>query len=112
MTTQQNLKTETIHNGSLQKRMIQGALVGLVIIGAFLLNSGAGRPEWGNWWMIKPIIMVPFAGAVGGAVYYYFDEIRTKGGWNRIVADVLSLIIFIIGIWMGSVLGLNGTYWN
>ncbi len=23
-----------------------------------------------------------------------------------------SLIVFIIGLWLGSVLGLNGTYWN
>ncbi|MES2650715.1 MAG: potassium transporter KefB [Bacteroidota bacterium] len=112
MTTVQNHTSQTIHSGSLTKRMIQGAIIGLVLISAFLISTGSGKPEWGNWWMIKPLLMQPFAGAVGGAVYYYFDEIRFKGGWNRIIADILSLVIFIVGMWMGSVLGLNGTYWN
>ncbi|MGF1924337.1 MAG: potassium transporter KefB [Bacteroidia bacterium] len=112
MTTTQNHPKQDIHPGSIRKRMSQGAFIGLVIIAAFLINSGEGKPEWGSWWMIKPLIMVPLAGAVGGIFYFYFDEIRVKGGWNRVVADFLSLLIFIIGIWMGSVLGLNGTYWN
>ena len=111
MTTQQNFE-QTIHPGSLPKRMIQGAIIGLVLIAAFLISAGQGKPEWGNWWMLKPLIMVPFAGAVGGAIYYYFDEVRAKGWWNRLVADIICFLIFIIGIWMGSVLGLNGTYWN
>ncbi|WP_379085434.1 hypothetical protein [Pedobacter sp. UC225_65] len=111
MTTQENL-TATIHRGSLNKRMVQGAIIGLILISAFLISAGKGRPEWGNWWMIKPLIIVPFAGAVGGAIYYYMDQVRSKGGWHRIVADLISIIIFLIGMWMGSVLGLSGTYWN
>jgi hypothetical protein len=110
MTTQENLTA--IHRGSLNKRMAQGAIIGLVLISAFLISAGKGRPEWGNWWMIRPLIIVPFAGAVGGAIYYYMDQVRSKGGWNRIVADLISIIIFLIGIWMGSILGLSGTYWN
>ena len=112
MTTVHNQTASPIHPGSLTKRMIQGAFIGLIIISAFLISAGQGKAEWGNWWMVKPLLMQPFAGAVGGAVYYYFDELRSKGGWSRIMADLFSLIIFIIGMWMGSVLGLNGTYWN
>lgn len=111
MTTQENL-TAPIHRGSLNKRMVQGAIIGLVLISAFLISAGKGRPEWGNWWMIRPLIIVPFAGAVGGAIYYYMDQVRSKGGWNRVVADLISIIIFLIGMWMGSILGLSGTYWN
>ena len=111
MTTQENL-TAPIHRGSLNKRMVQGAIIGLVLISAFLISAGKGRPEWGNWWMIRPLIIVPFEGAVGGAIYYYMDQVRSKGGWNRVVADLISIIIFLIGMWMGSILGLSGTYWN
>lgn len=111
MTAQENL-TATIHRGSLNKIMVQGAMIGLILISAFLISAGKGRPEWGNWWMIRPLIIVPFAGAVGGAIYYYMDQVRSKGGWNRIVADLISIIIFLIGIWMGSILGLSGTYWD
>ena len=112
MTTKQNLTVPSIHSASLSKRMVQGAIIGLILISAFLITAGKGRPEWGNWWMIQPLIMVPFAGAMGGGIYYYMDEIRSKGGWNRITADLISFIIFVIGMWMGSVLGLHGTYWN
>lgn len=111
MKIQENL-TVPIHRGSLNKRMVQGAMIGLILISAFLISAGNGRPEWGNWWMIRPLIVVPFAGAVGGAIYYYMDQVRSKGGWNRIVADLISIIIFLIGMWMGSILGLSGTYWN
>ncbi|RZK44020.1 MAG: potassium transporter KefB [Pedobacter sp.] len=110
MTTEQNINST--HPAPLQKRMVQGAIVGLILISIFLISAGAGKPEWGNWWMIKPLIIVPFAGAVGGAFFFYMDGIRSKGGWNRFLADLISVIIFIIGMWMGSVLGLNGTYWN
>lgn len=112
MTTKENLTLPFIHRGSRSKRMVQGAIIGLILISAFLISAGQGKPEWGNWWMIRPLIIVPFAGAVGGAIYYYMDEIRSKGGWHRIVADLISFVIFMIGMWMGSVLGLNGTYWN
>lgn len=112
MTTSKNLTTSTVHRAPMYTRMLQGALVGLLLISAFLISAGKGKPEWGDWWMIKPLLMVPFAGAVGGIVYYYMDEVRSRGGWNRILADVLTFIIFMFGMWIGSVLGLNGTYWN
>lgn len=38
--------------------------------------------------------------------YYY------EGGWKKILANIFSVIIFIIGLWLGSVLGLSGTYWD
>lgn len=33
-------------------------------------------------------------------------------GLNKIAATILSVIIFIIGLWMGIVLGLDGTLWD
>lgn len=33
-------------------------------------------------------------------------------GVNKTVAMILSVVIFIIGLWLGIVLGLDGTYWN
>jgi hypothetical protein len=62
--------------------------------------------------MIKPLIMVPLAGAMGGAFYYFMDHMSSQDRLNKIVAIILSLIVFIIGLWLGIVLGLNGTMWD
>ncbi len=111
MTNTEKINTP-LHRGPLSKRMIQGAIVGLFIMSAFLISAGQGKPEWGNWWAIRPLVVLTFAGAMGGIVYYYMDEIRSKGGWNRFFADFITFIICLFGLWIGSVLGLSGTYWN
>jgi hypothetical protein len=91
--------------------MLLGAGIGFILIAAFLLSAGAGKPEWGRYWMVKPLIIVPLAGAAGGA-FYYFMTVRFQSGWPRLFATVFSVIAFIFGLWIGSILGLNGTYWN
>jgi hypothetical protein len=40
------------------------------------------------------------------------DHFRARGGWIKIVANIVSLLGFIIALWMGTVLGLDGTLWN
>lgn len=62
--------------------------------------------------MIKPLIIVPLAGAIGGIFYYVMDHLRYNGGWKLILANILSLIAYSIGLWLGIVLGLDGTFWN
>jgi hypothetical protein len=56
--------------------------------------------------------VVPLAGAVGGGFYYFMDHLRYKGGWRKILAFIVSLIGFLLVLWMGTVLGLNGTMWD
>ncbi len=110
--TQRNNVAQPIDLASFAKPILIGASIGLFLILLFLLPAGDPNPEWEKYWMIKPIIMVPFAGAVGGAFYHLMSPMRRKGGWNKIVANIISFIVFIFGLWIGSVLGLNGTYWN
>ncbi|WP_246202129.1 potassium transporter KefB [Spirosoma agri] len=103
---------QPIHPAPLGKRMVQGAGVALLLIAFFLFKSGEPNPEWGKLWMIKPLLMVPVAGAMGGAFYYFMDYLRYQGGWKKLIATVLSLIGYIFALWIGTVLGLNGTMWN
>jgi hypothetical protein len=107
-----NLIIWPINWKSLGKRMLIGAFIGFVLITLFLMSAGEPNPDWGKWWRIKPMTMVPFAGAMGGVFYYIMDPFRVQGGWKMIVANIVSVLVFIIGLWMGSVLGLNGTYWD
>lgn len=107
-----NLTTTSVHRASLGKRMLQGATIALILIIVFLLNAGEPNPEWSKLWRIRPLILLPFAGAMGGVFYYLMDQMRYQGGWRKILANMLSLIVFIFGLWMGTVLGLVGTYWH
>lgn len=100
------------NKGTLSKRMLAGAGIGLLLICLFLSTAGHPSPFWPKLWILKPLIIVPFAGAIGGLCNYYLIYFHNIMGVNKPVAMILSVVIFIIGLWLGIVLGLNGTYWN
>ncbi len=112
MAPKNTLKVFPIKTASLIKRMLVGALIGLILISIFLLGAGNPKPEWGKLWMIRPLIIVPLAGAMGGAFNYLVSQQNFQRGWVKALAMLLSLIVFLIGLWLGTVLGLDGTYWN
>jgi hypothetical protein len=112
MTSLNNLTTSSFHSTSLLKRMLFGGAIALAVIAFFLLQVHHPKPEWGRFWMIRPLIIVPLAGAAGGACYYFIDTLLYRRGWKKILIYVLSFIVYIIGLWMGIILGLDGTLWN
>ncbi|OUJ74063.1 potassium transporter KefB [Hymenobacter crusticola] len=103
---------QPLHAASLGKRALQGAAIALVLIAVFLLNAGAPDPRWPKFWMIRPLLVVPAAGAVGGIFYYFMDYLRYQGGWKKAVAILASLLVYLVGLWVGTVLGLVGTMWD
>jgi len=105
-----SLIAKQIHPASLIKRMLFGSIIALVLIVVFLLSAGASNPEWGKLWILKPLIIVPLAGAAGGFFFHLIN--RYQGGWKKVLALLCSVIIYIILLWLGTVLGLNGTLWN
>ncbi len=40
------------------------------------------------------------------------DYITKPGGVAKVLATIFGILVYIIGLWMGSVLGLDGTLWN
>lgn len=96
---------------SLSMRVLIGGGIALLLISFFLLTAGEPNPEWPNLWRVKPLIIVPLAGATGGLFFHLVNPNRYTN-WRKILAYVLCLVVYIIGLWMGTVLGLNGTYWN
>jgi hypothetical protein len=110
--TKGNNLTSQLNKVSVTKRMLVGAGIGLLLISLFLISAGEPDPEWGKLWRIKPLIIVPLAGATGGLCNYLLVHFHRLAGLNKTIAIILSVILFIIGLWLGTVLGLNGTYWN
>lgn len=112
MTLKNYLTTEALNPAVLGKRMLVGAGIALVLISFFLFSAGEPNPEWPNLWQVRPLVVVPLAGAMGGVFYHLMDYLRAQGGWKGIVTNVLSLVVYLIGLWLGTVLGLAGTMWN
>ncbi|HEY0652275.1 MAG TPA: potassium transporter KefB [Chryseosolibacter sp.] len=92
-------------------RMIIGAGIGLLVISFFLIPSEA-KPEWGKFWMIRPLLIAPFAGAMGALCNYLILNYHDVVGVNKTVARILAVLVPIVGMWMGIVLGLDGTMWD
>lgn len=110
--SQNNFTSQLAPTRAITKRMLLGAAFALLLILLFL-SGGESSPEWGNYWIIKPLIVVPIAGAIGGAaIYYIMKIIGGQGGWLKVAAVIFSCIAFVFILWIGTVLGLNGTYWN
>ncbi|WP_346317632.1 hypothetical protein [Chitinophaga sp. YIM B06452] len=110
--TNENTSTRPLHPVSLTKRMLLGAAIALALITAFLISAGEGDPAWPRFWMVRPLVIVPLAGATGGAFFYFMDHLRHHGGWRAVLGIVLGVIVYIFGLWLGTVLGLDGTYWD
>ena len=113
MTTTNNLPARPIDNADLLKRMAIGAGIGLILITLMVTSVKEPRLEWGRLWMIRPLIIVTLAGAGGGLGTYFMEYfLGYQGGWKKMVAVVLSLLGFLIALWLGTVLGCAGTLWN
>lgn len=103
---------QPINRALLMKRALLGAAIALVLISLLLSGVDEPHPSWPKFWYVRPLIMVPLAGAAGGAFYYFMDRLRSKGGWQKIVTALVSLIVYVIALWLGTVLGLDGTLWD
>jgi hypothetical protein len=94
------------------KWVFAGSTIALGLILLFLFTAQDPDPSWPRYWMIRPLVIVPLAGAAGGAFFEAMGVLRGKGGWYTIVGIVLGLLVYLVGLWMGFVLGLDGTWWN
>ena len=111
MTEQQELRIFVIPP-VLVKRVLFGMVLGFVLMSAFLISGGEGDPNWAPTWWLRPIVFEPLAGGVAGALFHVLSPMRKRGGLLAAVAIFLSILGYFVALWIGSVLGLVGTYWN
>ncbi len=93
------------------KPMLIGGAIALVAISFFVFGVDQPNPAWPRFWQVKPLIITPVAGAMGG-LFCSFMYFLSSRGMNRTVAILVGLIGFLVALWLGTVLGLNGTMWN
>lgn len=109
---QENHSTQQINPKSLIKRMLSGAVIGFVIISFIVFSVDEPDPGWGKLWMVRPLIITPLAGAFGILSFNFKDFIRPQSNLMAGLVFLFSIIAFIVALWMGTVLGLDGTLWN
>ena len=97
---------------SLFTRMGIGALFGFGFISLFVFGADNVDPSWGKYWQIRPLIVTPLFGAIGSLAFYLRDIFPTKSVLSGTLILVASTIVFIMTIWVGLVLGLDGTMWD
>lgn len=106
------LTPESFFTASLVRRVLFGLALGLAVISFFVFGVDYPNPEWGQYWRVRPLIATPMAGAAAGLFYHFMEPVRQMGGWKKVLAIVLCVIVYVVGLWMGIVLGLHGTMWN
>ena len=107
-----DLASLQITQKSLIKRMLLGAAIGLTLIASLLYSVKNPDPNWGSLWYIRPLIMVPLAGAFGSLLFYSTRIIKSKSVLVNLFIIMLSTLAFMIALWMGIILGLDGTLWD
>lgn len=100
------------NQAQLIKRLLWGAAIGLAIISFFVFNVHAPEPEWGSLWRVRPLLVTPLAGSACGFFLFAMEYIGTRRGWSKFVVYGIGLPVSVIGLWIGIVLGLDGTLWN
>ncbi|WP_187263516.1 potassium transporter KefB [Pontibacter beigongshangensis] len=111
MTTKENLTQNRNQAPRFVNPILLGAGIAFLVISFFVFGVDAPHPDWGKFWMIRPLLITPLAGAMGGAFCAFMDYQRSRG-FNRTWAILLSLVVYVIGLWLGIVLGLDGTMWD
>ncbi|HSV10230.1 MAG TPA: hypothetical protein VLI68_05645 [Hanamia sp.] len=112
------MKDKSNINGQPQKRfsagksILIGAAIGLILISLFVFEVKNPKPEWGKFWRVRPLLIEPLAGGIGGWFFYFMNYMGSKGAVNKTMAFVLSIVVFIMLLWLGIVFGLNGTIWK
>ena len=112
MTNRNNFTANPIDKASLTRHLLIGAMVGFAAISFFVFGVDNPDPDWGSFWRVKPLVITPLSGAAGGAVFYVMGYVAAQRGWNKALALVASFLIAFVGLWMGIILGLNGTMWD
>src|SRR6187455_1317146 len=70
MEHRQTVPVKKIDTTALITKMGIGAVVGMAVICFFVFGVDHPDPSWGEYWRIRPLIVGPLAGAMGGALIY------------------------------------------
>ncbi|MGB3802201.1 MAG: hypothetical protein WA952_20430 [Lewinella sp.] len=102
----------TFPGRGIARACLLGAALGLALISTFVFGVDNPKPEWGEYWRIRPLLVTPLVGAIGATVAYYTYHLLVRWGWPRMLVIIVCGLGVLVALWLGIILGLNGTLWN
>ncbi len=106
------LNINPINAGAVIRHFIFGLIIGFIAISFFVFTVDHAPAEWGPRWMIRPLVVTPLVGGLAGLFLYAGKLLETPSKWMKIVAITGSVLAFLILLWIGIILGLDGTMWD
>ncbi|VXB69264.1 conserved membrane hypothetical protein [Flavobacterium sp. 9AF] len=94
------------------KFAIAGAILALVLISILIFSVPNPNPEWGKMWFIKPLIITPFITSIGGSLFYIINAKKRTSKILNFILFMISIFVLLFFLWIGTILGLDGTLWN
>jgi hypothetical protein len=108
MTAQHEFQQGLPHK-SLGKCALQGAGIALVLMVIFLLFIGLVAGVW----VPLPMITATAGGALGGIVYYLMVQVWYQSGWKKILATIVSILVYIVLFWFSLIVAFSITgHWD
>lgn len=88
------------NNTALYRSILIGAAIAFALIALFLLPIRDPNPEWGKFWMVKPFVIVPLAGATGGLFIITLRNLdHKKVGKKVLLWHLAFLFISLVSGW-------------
>lgn len=89
-----------------------GFAIAFVLVTALILSVNNPNPVWGKNWFVRPILLTPVIAATGAGVSYLISTISFRNQLFNLFKILLCLLAYIFFLWIGTVIGFNGTLWN
>lgn len=102
----------SIRKKSIVRHLLSGWAIGLVLITLFVFSADDPKPEWGPWWIVRPLIVTPIVSAIGMLSFFLKSIINPSSDLGKIAVFLISLFFFVVALWLGFIMGLDGTMWN
>ncbi len=96
----------------LLKTAAGGWITGLCLISLFVFTVKYPDPQWGSYWQIRPLLMTPLIAGMGAVFACFLFKRGSESGLPKILFTVLAMGSFLVSLWIGIILGLDGTLWD
>ncbi len=92
--------------------LLLGAGINLIINVLFITDLDTTNSAWSPFWMVKPLTLGPLITGLGAMLAFYVVKFLINQNISKYISYFSFVAIFIISIWLGIVLGFNGTLWD
>ena len=107
-----NESKQSVHPKSLVKRALQGAGLAILLAMPFTFLIIREIDDLGIL-VFLPMLTTAVGGSIGGIFYYLMDNFRKDERWNKILVNIICLIVYIITFWISLVFAFSITgHWD